>query len=111
MNIKTDVLREIIAECHEDYVGLWLIARKVKDAGRADEPSTMSVVLTLVTALLAHEGITAGQFKDFQFEVWKETPNVIVERIKREWVELGRTPSLGDIVWFAAAERTLTNGR
>jgi hypothetical protein len=103
MTIRPELLQGIITECRDDYVGLWVIVRAFQDAGITDGSSLMDETLTTVAALLAHEDISAGQFDHGQFEVWSEPTDTIVERIRREWVALGCTPSIGDIVWFAGA--------
>lgn len=102
MHDLANSLQEILAESREDYVGLWKIIRKVQAVGITEESKVMDATLTLVMQLLSHEKTDAGQFHNRRFEVWDVSPEEIITRIKHEWLDLGRVPNIGDIVWFTA---------
>jgi hypothetical protein len=103
------ILNDTLAECREDHVGLWSILWQVRAAGVAEGPERMETTLALVGELLPESGIVAGQFEETAegrhvFRLWKISPEETVRRIRREWRELGREPSGGDIVWFTSRE-------
>ena len=90
-----------IAECKEDYVGLWSLIRRVRSAGDSEEESQIrDRTLDLLYSLLSQGKVSAGQFESGKFQLWKDSPSEIVARIKHEWIDLGRVPNMGDIVWF-----------
>jgi hypothetical protein len=100
MHDLTSVKREIIAECSDDYVGLWSIIRKIAAAGITGEPIVMEATLQLLLQLLLSEKLVAGQFHSEKFEIWDGYPQDIILRIKNEWIALGRSPNIGEIAWF-----------
>jgi len=100
MHDLTNVKREIIAECGEDYVGLWSIIRKILATGIKGEPIVMEATLHLLLQLLLSDELVAGQFRSEKFEIWNGHPQDIISRIKDEWIALGRSPNIGEIAWF-----------
>ncbi len=95
---ETDLLESILAECDEDYVGLWSIYRRMKEARFADSKQS---TLNLVGFLLSTGAIEAG-LPDRQgvFHRWNKSSDEVVRQIDQEWSSLGREPDIGDIVWF-----------
>ena len=94
------VTRDVIAECGDDYVGLWSIIRRVRGAGVTDYPQLRTATIRLLRELLRDRKIEAGQFQNEVFDRWHAPHEQVLERIEREWLDLGREPTLGDIVWF-----------
>ena len=94
------VAQDVIAECGDDYVGLWSIVRRVRTAGVTSYPQLRTTTISLLNDLLRQGKIVAGQFRNKLFEQWHESREEIMERIEREWIDLGREPTIGDIVWF-----------
>jgi hypothetical protein len=95
------LIDEILSECEEDFVGLWTLVRLVRDCGERD---TKQYVLSLIRFLLDTDAVKAG-WPDSQgqtFVDWQLSPAATVERIDREWSQLGRDPTIGEIVWFAS---------
>ena len=112
----------LLLNCSDDDVGLWevnLDARRVKPDGT--EAELRELALGLVRPLLAegliHAGFPAGVY--FHPSLHEEmrrkwgaldpTKHFVVsplpvpellEQIERDWVALGRTPNLGDVIWF-----------
>ena len=97
------VARNVIAECAEDYVGLWSIIRRIRGTGVEDYPQLRTTTISLLKDLLRHRNIVAGQFRNDQFEEWHGSHEEILERIEREWIDLDREPTIGDIAWFVRA--------
>ena len=95
----SDVIAEVAAEVEEDFVGLWVVARLVRE----DRPDADSVELRGVTAdvcgALLAQGASLGQFRpDGEFETWD--PASAVDRLLVEWNDLGRDPDIGEITWL-----------
>lgn len=107
----TEPHRMILALCAEDHVGLWFVIPHIEDFYRGDDRAlirtkTLVVLRDLLDAGLVHAGNPA--LDGGAFLSWNLSPVETVARISREWDELGRDPSIGDIVWFtvtAAGER------
>lgn len=102
MDPLTDIRQLLIEECREDDVGLWVLIWHLERAfPEKTEGEIRSVTLELATQLLHVKGIRAGQFNEKGvFEYWEGTPNEIIARIRKEWDMLGKTPDIGDIMWF-----------
>jgi len=100
MSDHQEIKQDILAECSEDYVGLWSIIKRFQRAGITIEPILMETTLGLLHELLSQEHIVAGQFSENEFHIWKRNPTEIVVRIRDEWTALGRTPNISEIAWF-----------
>ena len=95
---------QMCAEAKEDLVGLWEIARLVE---RETGPGELAreQTLAVVRALLAR-GLRAGDppYSAGGYKPWaNQVPAAVIERIRREWAVLGRTPNIPDIAWFELA--------
>ena len=88
-----------IYEATEDVLGLWQLCRSARYEWKAKTPEEVKrLVLGFVRALLQH-GLEAVDVQNQQ--PWKnQDPDSVVERISREWDDLGREPNVPDIVWF-----------
>lgn len=99
MKTLDSAYEDIVAECNDDYVGLWVVIRAVRrvigDKADATEPT-----LVLIKRLINSEEIVAGQFNSQEWQEWKMSTKEIVERVEREWKALGHEPNIGEIVWF-----------
>jgi hypothetical protein len=98
--------QRFLAECDEDYVGLWSVVRRFERAGVVDHYERQQMVLLLLAKLLSHGKIKAGQFSkqrsDARFYEWTTQPHETIQRIEQEWRQLGRDPDIGEIVWFVS---------
>jgi len=103
MSSQFSITEQIIAECRDDYVGLWSIVRRIRNAGMSENVKAIETTLALLTELLTQRRIIVGQFVDHEFREWKMNPEEVVVKIQREWTELGRDPNIGEIAWFVAA--------
>lgn len=101
-----ELQRVSLVEGLDDYVGLWQWVRRVRDRwpDLADD-AVRSKVLELVGELMRRNAIRAGALtRDGGFDAWELTPAEALERIEREWIELGRDPNIADICWFNNTE-------
>ena len=97
----------LLAECKEDFVGLWGLVKDIREAEDVEPSAVRETTLGLLCRLLSQDKIVAGEFdevkpNEYVFRRWEMTPNEIVIRIGNEWSKLGRDPGLGEIVWFTA---------
>ena len=114
MSDLTTITRDFLAECHEDYVGLWSLVTKLRCAGAAEDSNILKRTLALLAPLLSDNKIVAGGFvrddkfhasplEGYEFHQWNMPPQEVITRIEEEWTKLGRDPDGGEIVWFDAA--------
>lgn len=102
MNPK--IVVEFLAECQDDYVGLWsLVGRSRQASDGVGDEQRRDLILEKIHELLQQEKIVAGSFVDKKtFLQWREDPEAIVNKIRGQWLALGRDPDIGEIVWFTA---------
>lgn len=108
METADSIFKDVVDECHEDHVGLWVI---VKDVRRAfpEQADVFDVTLSLVKRLLLEGDVIAGHFrkigeKEWKFDQWEMPVDEIIDKIGREWRCLGRDPDVSEVVWFTAKE-------
>lgn len=101
------IRKEFLAECHEDYVGLWSLVWTVEhETGELDPQAKRVLTIRLVTELLQSGLIKAGMPNaEGEFEAWRIGVDQIIYRIEREWDQLESDPNIGDIVWFTTTEK------
>jgi hypothetical protein len=96
-------------ELTRDYVGLWeIVARARHRAPDLDDDGVRDLVLRVVDRALRTGDAVAGGFQggiNKTFVAWSGPPEAIIERISREWVELGTDPNIGEIVWLNSPQR------
>lgn len=116
MNNKKWVIRDILLEAQEDYVGLWSIVRRIRETKIADDSNILPVTLEVLDELLSTKDIVAGNFGSTRypetlspptfvkhdFHIWSIPKTQIINEIDREWKTLGRDPILGEVVWIVA---------
>lgn len=103
MKYLSQIQSDIIIEGLDDYVGLWQVARSVRQ--ETPYQTGGSVRRTSLNELkpLLHRGyITPGQLtEDGGFFEWPLAPVEALERIDREWLELGQDPNISQVCWFS----------
>ena len=103
------VVEDIVIDCKEDYVGLWVIAGTLKVAGEADL-TLMESSIEVIREVSRRISLEYGQFEERGFIPWDISLEDLLHRVRSEWVELGRKPTLGDIVWFTEQHSTSLAG-
>ncbi len=100
------IKREFLAECTDDYVGLWSLIRRIRFGLKQLDPQKVrEITIALITELLEEGLIKAGIPKmTGALEEWRLSAERTVERIQDEWNKLGVEPNMGDIVWFTTTE-------
>jgi hypothetical protein len=93
----------ILAECEDDYVGLWSIIRDVEDYLHcSDELTIRDETLAVIEHLLTTQQIEAGMpdADGRGFCAWPLPTTEVVDRIRTSWKPAGPRPDIGEIVWF-----------
>lgn len=102
---RDDLIRDFYNESNSDLVGLWEITKEVEEImGTNDAAKEQS--LFIVRELLSR-GLRAGDppYCPTGYQPWlDQNPDAIINRIRAEWLELGHTPSIPDIVWFGRSD-------
>lgn len=104
-----EIHKEILALCAHDYLGFWLVVKRVAKDAYSDKlpewvrPKTLEAIRYLLQSRL----IEAGNFEhkdsgSYKFQPMLLPVDEVIRYIEREWDELGRTPNISDICWFIA---------
>jgi hypothetical protein len=106
MNHIDIVPRDFLAECQDDYVGLWSVLKRLR---RAMPPQSFleerNTTLGLLKQLLEDGKIMVGDLSEAKgFQEWSLSPTEAIGRIADEWSKLGRDPTIGDIAWFTSRD-------
>lgn len=111
--IKPDAIqRDVLTQGLEDWVGLWVVARLVREllpAPTADEVRREAV--QRLRPLIEGGYLEVGSLTPNGFEAWRLQGAASVERIDGLWQRLGRDPNLPDNVYLSNTARGDTLGR
>jgi hypothetical protein len=98
---------DALIDCHEDSIGLWLFIGIVEDnldiSGEELKEATLSIILELLEEGLIQAGFPRERDGFFEQKIGK--PKDLVDDIKKKWNELGREPTIFDIIWFYITEK------
>jgi hypothetical protein len=100
------VRSKILRHAESDYVGLWVIIKILGEEFGIIEDSLRGQTLDVVRELLAC-GLLAGDppYSATGYTPWQDQrPDAVIDRIRAEWIALGRTPNIPDIVWFSTPD-------
>ena len=104
----TDLEKEVLLLCADYDTGLWEIIRKVNGASYSKYHVVSTEVrrktIEIVRDLLQNGLIQPGSPNAPEFQARFPPLEGVIDFIEREWDRLGRTPNLGDIIWFTATE-------
>ena len=92
---------DILAYCNDEPCYLAFIIGIINDYINLENNEQLKV-LKIIEELLNEKLIIAGlpEGDNWIFTPWKDNVKEIIKKIKKEWDELNREPSLWDIVWF-----------
>uniref|UniRef100_UPI003AA993E5 hypothetical protein n=1 Tax=Thalassoglobus sp. TaxID=2795869 RepID=UPI003AA993E5 len=108
MDIKHNILNELIDEAKLDEVGLWYVLYQVRSDFGVGEPELIKdMTLKYVREMLDPGEVCVGNYSTITncFEEWNLSPDQVVSRIDRDWELLGRDPDIGEIVIIVGADR------
>ena len=109
------VLKDILAECREDFVEvwsvLWLVRYQLCDGAyplhvyeRTDPAEVRQVALAVIKGALEC-GVRAVFYADGVGQaspVWNRPTEEVLARLEAEWNKLGREPSIGELAGFTS---------
>ncbi len=101
----TELQKQILMDCADDYTGLWFIIDTVRDVFPMADPETIQKkTIEVIRELLEAKFIEAGCLNDWgrRFDLWSLPVDETIDRIVEEWTALGREPHLDEVVWFVA---------
>jgi len=110
--LSDEQIREFVEDWYntksvEDVFGLSSVAKDVRELlVDADEDINREEALRVVDALLKR-GMLAGTspYHAEGYQPWADqNRDVVIHRIRSEWLQLGREPHLHEIVWFGPPE-------
>lgn len=99
-------------EAEESDLGLWWLADDIREtlAPAATEREVCRSTLDVLRPLLLSGSLrSVDLLAEGKFALWPGAPEDHLARIEKEWLELGREPEIGEIVWFIGA-RTTSDG-
>ncbi len=132
MSQLTPLEQDILQACSEDDVGLWeAVWHAQQEFLKASADEIKEIVLSALHMLLTARLIDAGRSvardssyirsdwrsvfgPGYDIVSWNLSAEQAIERIRREWDQLGGEPTIGDIVWFVSTtegERVLAEGK
>ncbi len=102
------LLESLVASAEDGAIGFWLIVSVIKSVkGEMTEVSdddARAATLALIREALRRRVLVVGTVEG-QFEAWHVSPDDAIDRIDKEWSELGRDPIPGEIATFATPGR------
>ena len=109
--MKHNFWDRFIIEGTEDYVGLWQIIKKIR-LNRTDknQKEVQSITLDAIREILETGFMQIGMFeyvdeKSLEYQVWNLDINTCIQRVEKEWNELGREPNIGEVAWLVTTEK------
>ncbi|CBK40227.1 protein of unknown function [Nitrospira defluvii] len=132
MSQLTPLERDILRACSADDVGLWEAVRHGQwNFPHASPDQIKEIVLSALRVLLTARLVDAGRSvardnsyirsdwrsvfgPGYDIVSWNLSAEQAIERIRREWDQLGGEPTIGDIVWFVSTTeggRVLAEGK
>lgn len=95
---------KVLASCQVDWTGLWVLPHFLRDeVALEDEDTVRKLSLQAIRELAEQGSIEIGDVNWDQecFEEWGIPVDDAIERIEREWSELGREPGMDEICWLS----------
>ena len=102
--------RQWVLAAQEDAVelGIWWAAADVRERLGQDAPWDLvraTALEALAPLLQSGKLLAVDLLPGGRVAIWPGTPDGWLERLDREWRQLGRDPNIGDIAWFVAADK------
>ncbi|MGB3511452.1 MAG: hypothetical protein WBA93_19890 [Microcoleaceae cyanobacterium] len=109
--MKYQFCDDFVIEGTEDYVGLWEIIYKFELKFPQTNPQEIRLMALETTREILETGfMEIGMFEyvdknNLEYQIWNLDIDSIINRIEREWDELGRIPNIGDIAWLITTKK------
>jgi hypothetical protein len=93
--------------CDDDWAGLWVLISDVRqDFPKLSQDQVRETTLAILRDLLEEGLIQAGQpVGRGKFDPWKSVTDETIQRIRDEWIKLGRDPIIGDVTWLEITQK------
>src|SRR4051812_29942096 len=94
--------RAWVDESETSDLGLWWIADDVRELmpGASEEEVCRETLRALLPLLRAGTLRAGDMLPTGRFSAWQAPIEEQLARIEAEWIQLGREPIIGEIVWF-----------
>ena len=93
------IVSDFDSELWDDKVGLWRIARALRESDLDLEHRDIRLYAADVCRRLLDTGAALGQFgPNLEFETWDRSS--AVDRMLIGWSDLRRDPTIGDVAWL-----------
>lgn len=98
--------RRFLLAMTSDYAGIWQLLTYLRPSASdqssgSNENHLRAAAMSCLRDVLERDLVEAGAAtSDGGFVPWDLPPEAAVARIEREWEELGRTPTIGELAWF-----------
>jgi hypothetical protein len=94
-------ITEILRRGLDDWIQAAEVASVVKAySGQSSSAGVERVALEAIGELLRRNLMKAGEVTPNGFAEWGMTADAAVDRIVRDWNNLGRSPDLGEVCWL-----------
>jgi hypothetical protein len=109
--MKYQFCNDLIVEGTEDYVGLWEIIHELRDYFPQANPNQIRLMTIEATREILESGfMEIGMFesvdgKNWEYQIWNLDIDSIINRIEKEWDELGREPNIWEIALLVTTEK------
>ncbi|NGX36292.1 MAG: hypothetical protein K1000chlam1_01133 [Candidatus Anoxychlamydiales bacterium] len=97
----------ILAYCIEDWTSLYFVPSFVEQFYRTKDFELIKTTsLSIIKNLLDEGLVIAGDLlEDNTFVRWNMPANVLIEKIRNDWENLGRELYMYELVWFEITEK------
>lgn len=105
---RSTVHDRILRHGADDWVGLWVVLRFVRESFPADssDQEIREETLAVIRELLENGCVRVGRpLIDGSFAGQDGPARHLIAELDAEWQELGRDPTIGDIAWLENTER------
>ena len=100
------MIQALLGRGRDDWVMAADVAWIARDIGGADsDDEVRSASLGLIERALRDELMRIGDVTDGGFFPWKASPDQALRRVEASWLELGRSPDLGEVCWLENTEK------
>lgn len=100
---KEELKRVLLDDLNTDFTGLGFFISLAEDIiVPLNKIRAKKLVIETLTELLTEGIICAGMLEEEGgFCAWEGSVSEIMEKIEKEWTELGRDPDINEVSWFS----------
>jgi hypothetical protein len=109
------MLDELVRRGVDDWIGAWEVADIVQSIAPGATGEISKLALQVIQEALVRSLVEIGDvvgtgshpvygYESCSFRPWALPVEAAMERVKREWLALGRNPTLGEVCWLNLSE-------